>query len=71
LFSVSASFNELLELVQAVPELHRMNVLLTELEWEEEDESFCAVSKHWAQILYPQWRGLEIIFQDDAETVHS
>jgi sister chromatid cohesion protein DCC1 len=47
---IQDSLNELLELVPAVPRLHRMNVLLKEHEWEEghdeddEDESFRAVS---------------------------
>ena len=45
---IQDSLNELLELVPAVPKLHRMNVLLKEHEWEEghedEDESFRAVS---------------------------
>ncbi len=42
---IQDSLNELLELVPAVPKLHRMNALLKEHEWEEgqeeeEDESF-------------------------------
>ncbi|KAH9961376.1 sister chromatid cohesion protein Dcc1 [Russula dissimulans] len=41
---IQDSLNELLELVPAVPKLHRMNVLLKEHEWEEgheeDDESF-------------------------------
>lgn len=51
---IQDSLNELLELVPAVPKLHRMNVLLREHEWEEGheeddvvvdvDESFRAVS---------------------------
>ena len=47
---IQDGLNELLELVPAVPKLHRMNVLLKEHEWEEghdeddEDESFRAVS---------------------------
>ena len=49
---IQDSLNELLELVPAVPKLHRMKVLLKEHEWEEGheddeedvDESFRAVS---------------------------
>jgi sister chromatid cohesion protein DCC1 len=44
---IQDSLNELLELVPAVPKLHRMNVLLKGHEWEEgqeDEESFCAVS---------------------------
>ena len=48
---IQDSLNELLELVPAVPKLHRMNILLKEHEWEEGheededvDESFRAVS---------------------------
>lgn len=40
---IQDSLNELLELVPAVPKLHRMNALLKEHEWEEgheEDETF-------------------------------
>jgi sister chromatid cohesion protein DCC1 len=45
---IQDSLNELLELVPAVPKLHRMNILLKEHVWEEgqeeeEDESFSAV----------------------------
>ena len=45
---IQDSLSELLELVPAVPKLHRMNVLLKEHVWEEgqeeeEDESFSAV----------------------------
>jgi hypothetical protein len=52
--SFKIAFNELLELVSAVPKLHRMDVLLKGHEWEEGhedededgdgDESFRAVS---------------------------
>jgi len=47
---IQDSLNEFLELVPAVPKLHRMNVLLKEHEWEErheeeEDESFRAVKR--------------------------
>jgi sister chromatid cohesion protein DCC1 len=48
---IQDSLNELLELVPAVPKLHRMNVLLKEHVWEEghdedeeDEESFRAVS---------------------------
>jgi len=46
---IQDSLNELLELVPAVPKLHRLNVLLKEHEWEEgheedDDESFRTVS---------------------------
>ena len=45
---IQDSLNELLELVPAVPKLHRLNVLLKGHEWEEgheeEDESFRTVS---------------------------
>src|SRR5712671_3536270 len=45
---IQDSLNELLELIPAVPKLHRMNILLKEHEWEEgheedendDDESF-------------------------------
>jgi sister chromatid cohesion protein DCC1 len=44
---IQDSLNELLELVPAVPKLHRMKALLQEHEWEEgheeEDERFHAV----------------------------
>ena len=43
---IQDSLNELLELVPAVPKLHRMTVLLQEHEWEEgheEDDGFRAV----------------------------
>ena len=43
---IQDSLNELLELVPAVPKLHRMTVLLQEQEWEEgheEDDGFRAV----------------------------
>ena len=58
------SLNELLELVPAVPKLHRINVLLKEHEWEEghedgddNDESYRAVSTG-DRSYTPQWRGL-------------
>jgi sister chromatid cohesion protein DCC1 len=72
---IQDSLNELLELVPAVPKLHRMNALLKEHEWEEgqdeEDESFGVVST--AHRLYTTRRGLEIIIfpQGEAETVYS
>ena len=55
---IQDNLNELLELVPAVPRLHRMNVLLKEHEWEEgheedEEESFRAVS-HFGLIMYPR-----------------
>jgi sister chromatid cohesion protein DCC1 len=61
---IQDSLNELLELVPAVPKLHRMNVLLKEHEWEEgheeDDESFSKVGpldvSRW-----PHWPGLENI----------
>lgn len=48
---IQDSSNELLELVPAVPRLHRMNVLLKGHEWEEGhvEESFRAVSSTWAR----------------------
>jgi sister chromatid cohesion protein DCC1 len=58
---IQDSLNELLELVPAVPKLHRMNVLLKEHEWEEgheDDESFRAVSIGDRSYTL-QWRGLE------------
>jgi hypothetical protein len=63
---IQDSLNEFLELVPAVPKLHRMNVLLKEHEWEErheeeEDESFRAVSTG-DRSYAPQWRCLEILF---------
>ena len=58
---IQDSLKELLELVPAVPKLHRMNVLLKEHMWEEgqeeeEDESFSAVGI-W--LAYHQWPGLK------------
>jgi sister chromatid cohesion protein DCC1 len=72
---IQDSLNELLELVTAVPKLHRMNALLKEHEWEEghedddDDGSFRAVSTR-DRSYTPQGRGLErlIIFQGEAET---
>jgi sister chromatid cohesion protein DCC1 len=72
---IQDSLKELLELVPAVPKLHRMNALLKEHEWEEGhdedegDESFRAVSTR-DRSYTPQWRGLErlFIFQGEAET---
>ena len=58
---IQDSLNELLELVPAVPKLHRMNVLLKEHEWEEgheDDESFRAVSIGDRSYTL-QWRGLK------------
>jgi hypothetical protein len=60
------TLNELLELVLAVPKLHRMNTLLKEHEWEEgqedeKDESFRAVST-FEQILYPTMAKLREIY---------
>jgi sister chromatid cohesion protein DCC1 len=60
---IQDSLNELLDLVPAVPKLHRMNVLLKEHGWDEghdeEGESFRAVNTGIDPILYSQWRGLE------------
>ena len=75
---IQDSLNELLELVPAVPKLHRINVMLKEHEWEEghedhdHDESFRAVSTG-DESYAPQWQGLQrfIIFQGEAETVYS
>jgi hypothetical protein len=72
---IQDSLNELLDLVPAVPKLHRMNALLKEHEWEEghedddDDGSFRAVSTR-DRSYTPQGRGLErlIIFQGEAET---
>ena len=73
------SLNELLELVPAVPKLHRINVLLKEHELEEghEDddddaESFRAVSTGNTSYTL-QWRGLKRfnIFLGEAETDYS
>ena len=72
---IQDSLNELLELVPAVPKLHRMNVLLKEHEWEEgheeeEEEGFRAVStgdKFYAYLA----RLIEIIPQGNAETIYS
>jgi hypothetical protein len=63
---IQDSLNELLELVPAVPKLHRMNVLLKEHEWDEgheddDDESFGAVSTG-DRSYTPQWRGLQRLF---------
>lgn len=62
---IQDSLNELLELVPAVPKLHRMNVLLQEHVWEEGHEDFRAV-RHLARSHTPQWLGLEEIFQGEA-----
>jgi hypothetical protein len=62
---IQDSLKELLELVPAVPKLHRMNALLQGHEWEEgheEDESFRAVGTRPGPP-YPQWPGLEGIFR--------
>ena len=55
---IQDSLNELLELVPAVPKLHRMNVLLQEHVWEEGHEDFRAV-RHLARSHNQQWLGLE------------
>jgi sister chromatid cohesion protein DCC1 len=47
---IQDSLNELLELVPAVPKLHRLNILLKGYEWEEgqeDEESFGAVG-NWS-----------------------
>jgi sister chromatid cohesion protein DCC1 len=56
---IQDNLNELLELVPAVPKLHRVNALLKEHEWEgykeeEEDENFRAVSTG-DRYYTPQW----------------
>jgi sister chromatid cohesion protein DCC1 len=65
---IQDSLNELLELVPAVPKLHRMNVLLKEHEWEEGheddddgDDGFRAVSTG-DRYYTPQWRSSERLF---------
>ena len=75
---IQDSLNELLELVPAVPELHRINVLLKEHEWEEghedddDDDGFRAVSTG-DEFYAAQWQVLQrfIIFQGEAETFYS
>jgi sister chromatid cohesion protein DCC1 len=56
---IQDSLNELLELVPAVPKLHRMNVLLKEHVWEEgqeeDDESLSAVGT-WSGPIPPMVR---------------
>jgi sister chromatid cohesion protein DCC1 len=68
---IQDSLNELLELVPAVPKLHRMNVMLQEHEWEEghedeEDECFRAVGTWPGPI--PTMARLRGHFQGEAET---
>jgi hypothetical protein len=56
---IQDSLNELLELIPAVPKLHRMNVLLKEHVWEEgqeeDDESLSAVGT-WSGPIPPMAR---------------
>jgi sister chromatid cohesion protein DCC1 len=73
---IQDNLNELLELMPAVPKLHRMNVLLKEHVWEEghededdEDESFRAVSTAYRPYTLATLR--QIVFQGEAKTVYT
>lgn len=70
---IQDSLNELLELVPAVPKLHRMTVLLQEHEWEEgheEDDSFRAVGTWPRPILSSMGYAQRAFSKGEAEAVY-